>query len=210
MESIITKLVSKEIQSSMPVLINEALKQELPSLLTDALKSTLPTLLKDLIKESVDTSVEKKLPVFNEEVHKSLKSPIPELFIQPINKELIAFNKMEANRFVHLQEELSKVIQQEVGKKVKTKVRTWMHKVTERLDTLVTSATDNSDSIYKLKQQMTELVSLLHSVEVLKKTNAEGEKSDQSKGTNTKEKEQPKQATVQGEQQDNTADQTST
>ncbi|GJU69136.1 hypothetical protein Tco_1255395 [Tanacetum coccineum] len=63
-----------------------------------------------------------------------------------------------------------------------------MNKVTEGLDTLVNLVKDNSDNISKLKQQMTELVSLLHSAKVLKKTNAEGEKK----------------------QQDNTADQTST
>ncbi|GJR10359.1 DNA-directed DNA polymerase [Tanacetum coccineum] len=121
------------------ILITEALKQELLGLLTDALKSTLPVLLKDFIKESVDTCVEEKLPIFNEE--------------------------------------LSKVIQQQIGKKVKTKVRTGMNKVTKGLDTIVNSVKDNSDNISELKQQMTELVSLLHSAE--------------------------------GEQQDNTANQTS-
>ncbi|GJX02546.1 hypothetical protein Tco_0186459 [Tanacetum coccineum] len=102
MESNITKKVSEEVQSSVLVLISEALKQELPGLLTDALKTTLPTLLKDLIKESVDTSIEEKMHVFNEQIQKTFKAQIPELFIQPMNKELIAFNKLEANRFVHL------------------------------------------------------------------------------------------------------------
>ncbi|GJS82736.1 retrovirus-related pol polyprotein from transposon TNT 1-94 [Tanacetum coccineum] len=136
MESNITKKVSEELHSSIPVLITEALKQELTGLLTDALKSTLPALLKDFIKESMDTCVEEKLPIFNEEVQKSFKAQIPELFIQLMNKELIAFNKLEANRF------------------------------------------------------MTKLVFLLHSAKVLKKTNAEGEKSDHTKGTNTEEPEQ--------------------
>ncbi|GJV43008.1 hypothetical protein Tco_1427544 [Tanacetum coccineum] len=108
MESNITNKVSEEIHSFVPVLITEALKQELSGLLTDALKTTLPALLKDLIKESVDTSVEEKLPIFNEEIQKSFKAQIPKLFIQPMNKELIAFNKLEANRFIHLQEELNK------------------------------------------------------------------------------------------------------
>ncbi|GJV53927.1 hypothetical protein Tco_1449668, partial [Tanacetum coccineum] len=169
MESNITNKVSEEIHSFVPVLITEALKQELSGLLTDALKTTLPALLKDLIKESVDTSVEEKLPIFNEEIQKSFKAQIPKLFIQPMNKELIAFNKLEANRFIHLQEELNKVIQKHIGKKVKTKVRTGMHKVTERLDTLVTSTNNNSDSISKLKSQMTNLVSLMASAEVIEK-----------------------------------------
>ncbi|GJR38929.1 hypothetical protein Tco_1214613 [Tanacetum coccineum] len=109
MESNITRKVSEEIHSPIPALITEALKQQLPGLLIDALQSTLHTLLKDLIKESVDTFVEEKLPIFNEQVQQSFKAQTPELFIQPMNKELIAFNKLEANRFVHLQEELSKL-----------------------------------------------------------------------------------------------------
>ncbi|GJX02547.1 hypothetical protein Tco_0186460 [Tanacetum coccineum] len=72
-----------------------------------------------------------------------------------------------------------------------------MTKVTEGLDTLVNLVKDNSDNISKLKQQMTELVSLLHSTEVLKKTNAEGEKSDHSKGTKGTNTEEPEQANVQ-------------
>ncbi|GJX00845.1 hypothetical protein Tco_0184758 [Tanacetum coccineum] len=85
-----------------------------------------------------------------------------------------------------------------------------MNKVIKGLDTLVNLVKDNSDNISKLKQQMTELVSLLHSIEVLKETNAEGKKSDHSKGTKGTNTEEPEQANIQGEQQDNIADQTST
>ncbi|GJZ11054.1 hypothetical protein Tco_0545813 [Tanacetum coccineum] len=113
-----------------------------------------------------------------------------------MNKELTAFNKLESNRFVHLQEELIKVIKKQIGKKVKAKVRTGMSKVTERLDTLLNSTEDNSVNISKLKRQMTELVSLLQLAKVLKQNTAEGEKSEKEN------QEQPKEVNVEGEQQD--------
>nr|GEW86921.1 ribonuclease H-like domain-containing protein [Tanacetum cinerariifolium] len=105
-------------------------------LLTDALKSTLPIWVKDLIKEYVDTFTEDKLPTFKEQVQQTFTAQIPDLFIKPMNKELIAFNKLEANRFVLLQEELSKVIQTNMGKKVKVKDRTTMNRVSTQLESL--------------------------------------------------------------------------
>ncbi|GJV97553.1 hypothetical protein Tco_1549130 [Tanacetum coccineum] len=122
LESSIINKVSK-IQSSVPTFITNYLKEQLPELLSEALKTTLPTIVKD----------------------------IPSLFIKPLNKELNAFNKLEAHRFIHLEKELSKVIQTQIGKKVKSKVRTRMSKIADML-------------------------SLLKSVEVLKQTNAEREK----------------------------------
>ncbi|GKC62256.1 hypothetical protein Tco_1089854 [Tanacetum coccineum] len=173
LESSITNRVSK-IQSSVPNLITETLKEQLLGLLSDALKTTLTTIVKDVIKESV----EEKQPVFDEHVQQTLKSQIPALFIKPMNKELNAFNKLEAKTFIHLQKELRKVIQTQIGKKVKAKVRTGMSKVTERLESLMTSTHNNSDNVSDLKQQIADMVSLLKSAEVLKQTNADGKKCE--------------------------------
>ncbi|GJR23526.1 retrovirus-related pol polyprotein from transposon TNT 1-94 [Tanacetum coccineum] len=169
LESNITKKVSE------PNLIAEALKQQVPGLITETLKTTLPLLLKDLIKDSITTSIKEKFPVFDTQLQQTLNDQLPKLIIKPMNKELIAFNKLEANRFVHLQKELSKVIQNEIGRKVKTKVRTGMYKVTDRLDSLLNSTKDNFENIFDLKQQLKTMTSLLKAAKVFKKANAEGE-----------------------------------
>ncbi|GJZ42638.1 hypothetical protein Tco_0589893 [Tanacetum coccineum] len=182
LESNITKKVS-EIESSMPTLITETLKEKLPEVLSEALKNALPAML-DSIKVSVETSVDQKLPVFKEQVQQTFKAHIPKLFIQPMNKELIAFNNLEANRFVHLQKELSKVIQTDVGKKVNAKVQTGMN---------------------RLKN----MVSLLKSAKVLKKTKLGGrrkENPEQSQGVDAQREQGNKNpdqtdVNVQGEQQ---------
>ncbi|GKC17158.1 hypothetical protein Tco_1013940 [Tanacetum coccineum] len=101
------------------------------SITKKTLRTSLPLLLKDLIKESVVTSIEEKLPLFDTQLQHTLKDQLPALIIKPMYKEFNEFNKMEANRFVHLQEELSKIMN---------------------------------------------MVSLLKLAEVLKQTNAEGEK----------------------------------
>ncbi|GJX07983.1 hypothetical protein Tco_0195915 [Tanacetum coccineum] len=166
LESHITNKVS-EIQSFVPTLITETLKEQLSRLLSDALKTTLPNIVKDVIKESVKTSVEENLPVFDEQVQQTLKAQILALFIKPLNKELNAFNKLEANKFIHLQKELSKVMHTLIGKKI------------------------------------ADMVSLLKSAEVLKQTNAEGEKCEKKNPEKLEEvnPEQAEEANVQGEQQ---------
>ncbi|GKB49623.1 hypothetical protein Tco_0900376 [Tanacetum coccineum] len=166
-----------QMESNITRKVSEEIQSSIPALITEALKQQLPGILID-----------------------SLNSTLP----KPLNKELNAFNKLEANRFFHLQEELSMVIQKQISKKVKAKVRTGMSKVTERLDILLNSTKENSDNISEIKQQMTGLAFLLQSAKVLKKTNAEGEKCENSEGTNAQEEQgNEKPEPVQGEQQSN-------
>nr|GFC06982.1 hypothetical protein [Tanacetum cinerariifolium] len=106
LESNITKIVSKEIQNSVPTLIAEGLKQNLPSLLSKTLKNSL----QELLKETVATSIDEKPPVFDHQIQQTLKSQFPDLIIKPMNREFNAFNELEANRFVMLQQALSKDI----------------------------------------------------------------------------------------------------
>ncbi|GJY81464.1 hypothetical protein Tco_0494215 [Tanacetum coccineum] len=118
MESNITNKVSEDIQSSVPILITESLKQQLPGMLTDALQTIIPAVLKDL-KKSVKTSVEENLPAFNEQSQQNVKAQIPELFIKPLNKELNAFNKLQANKFTTAEGEKDKEKPDEVNNQEK-------------------------------------------------------------------------------------------
>ncbi|GJX43037.1 hypothetical protein Tco_0259713 [Tanacetum coccineum] len=77
-------------------------------MLIETLKTSLPLLLNDLIKDFVATSIEEKLPLFDTQLQQTLKDQLPKLIIKPMNNEFNAFNKLEANRFVILQTELSK------------------------------------------------------------------------------------------------------
>ncbi|GJY92685.1 hypothetical protein Tco_0508467 [Tanacetum coccineum] len=97
----ITKHVSDSIQSIMPLIVTNTLKEQLPGLLSDALKDTLPQLLKDSIKSSVSESIAEELPQFN------------------------AFNKLESQRFVLLQKELSKSLHNKMRKSIRLEGEKW-------------------------------------------------------------------------------------
>ncbi|GKC51035.1 hypothetical protein Tco_1073780 [Tanacetum coccineum] len=64
LESSITKKVSEEIHTFVPLLASPALKETLPNLLDDALKDTLPTLLHEFVKTIVHESMGEKSSLF--------------------------------------------------------------------------------------------------------------------------------------------------
>ncbi|GJX52600.1 hypothetical protein Tco_0280969 [Tanacetum coccineum] len=68
LESIISKKVADDIQSSVPLIVFYALKANLPGFLLEALKNTLPQLIQDSIKQFVLESIEEKLPLFAAQV----------------------------------------------------------------------------------------------------------------------------------------------
>nr|GEU69276.1 retrovirus-related Pol polyprotein from transposon TNT 1-94 [Tanacetum cinerariifolium] len=72
LESKISKKVSEDMKSSVPVIVVDTLKEQLPGLLSDALKDTLPKLVKDFIKSYVSKSISEELPQV-EAQQKSLK-----------------------------------------------------------------------------------------------------------------------------------------
>ncbi|GKC75153.1 hypothetical protein Tco_1125927 [Tanacetum coccineum] len=120
LESSISKKVAEDMRSSVPTIVADTLKSQQPGLLFDALKDTLPQLLKDTtIKRSAKSIVE---------------------------EEFNAFNKLESQRFVLLQKELSKSLH--------NKMRTSI----------------------KLKIMFKDMVSVLKAAEVFKKENVDGEK----------------------------------
>nr|GEU65803.1 retrovirus-related Pol polyprotein from transposon TNT 1-94 [Tanacetum cinerariifolium] len=97
LESSITKHVSDSIQANMHEIITNSLKEKLFSLLSYALKDTLPRLIKASIKSSILESIAEELPQFN------------------------AFNKLESQRFVLLQKELSTSLHNKMSKSVRLK-----------------------------------------------------------------------------------------
>ncbi|GJZ83427.1 hypothetical protein Tco_0648600 [Tanacetum coccineum] len=94
LEPNITKKVFKELQTSVPSSVSTALKETLHS------------------HGGADF-------LFQAQVHHTLEEKLDSMICKLMNKQFQAFNKLEAKRFVHLQKELSKVIQTQIGKKVK-------------------------------------------------------------------------------------------
>ncbi|GKA81684.1 hypothetical protein Tco_0788376 [Tanacetum coccineum] len=108
-------------KSSIPTILADTLKEQLPSLLSDALKDTLSQLIKDSIKSSVSTSIVEELPQVEVQVQKNLHDQLPNILLNPMYKEFNAFNKLESQRFVLLQKELSKSLHNTVRKSISLK-----------------------------------------------------------------------------------------
>ncbi|GJZ04494.1 retrovirus-related pol polyprotein from transposon TNT 1-94 [Tanacetum coccineum] len=142
LESQITKQVSDELKSSVPSLVSAALKETLPA-----------------IHEGADFSISSS---GSSELEELLDSRI----YKAMNKQFHAFNKLESRRFVLLQTELSKVIQSKIGSNVKARVRTGMRHVTERLDPLQCSITENSNSDSDLNEAIKTMNFLLEATKV--------------------------------------------
>ncbi|GJR37455.1 retrovirus-related pol polyprotein from transposon TNT 1-94 [Tanacetum coccineum] len=151
LESQITKQVSDELKSSVPSLVSAALKETLP--VHGGADFIISSLGSSELEELLDSRIYKAM-----------------------NKQLHAFNKLESRRFVLLQSELSKVIQSKIGSNVKARVRTGMRHVTERLDPLQCSITENSNSDSDLNEAIKTMNFLLEATKVFKKASAEREK----------------------------------
>ncbi|GJX19620.1 hypothetical protein Tco_0222297 [Tanacetum coccineum] len=168
--------IMDQLESSIIRRVSDTLKEQLPELLSEALKTILPKMLKETIKESVVNSVEETLPLFYEQVKQTMTDQLPELVIKPMNKKFKVFNKMESNRFVHLQTKLSKFIHNQIRGQVKTKVRTGMRKVTKSIESLKTSTQENSIGVSDLRRKIKKMNSLLKATGVFQQTTIEGEK----------------------------------
>ncbi|GKB57059.1 hypothetical protein Tco_0913245 [Tanacetum coccineum] len=89
--------------------------------LSDALKDTLLQLLKDSIKSSVSKSITDELPHVEAQVQKNLQDQLPNLLLKPMYKEFNAFKKLESQRFVLFQKELSKSLYKNMKKSIRLK-----------------------------------------------------------------------------------------
>ncbi|GJV68593.1 hypothetical protein Tco_1484102 [Tanacetum coccineum] len=113
--------------------------------------------------------------LFQAQVHQTLEDQLDTMIYKSMNKQFQAFNKLESNRFVNLQTELSKVIQSQIGRKVKEKVCIGMRHVTERLDFFQGSLLGNFNNVSDLTNAIKNMNFLLNATKVFKKANAEGE-----------------------------------
>ncbi|GJS92432.1 hypothetical protein Tco_0799400 [Tanacetum coccineum] len=115
LESSLAQKVADKLEDFVPRLVADAFEERIPDLLSDTLKNILPRIIKD--------SVNQALPKFDKRVKKTLKDKVPDLILKPLNKELIALNKLENNRMIDLQRQLSTVIKVKVGHSIQQSVR---------------------------------------------------------------------------------------
>ncbi|GJW01287.1 hypothetical protein Tco_1556538 [Tanacetum coccineum] len=174
MESFIVQQVSAEFKSSLPSLVSNTLKEQLPSFLSNALKDSLPQLFKDSIKSSVLESIAKVLSHVEAQVQKNLQDQLPNLLLKPMYKEFNAFNKLESQRFVLLQKELSKSLHKNMRKSIRLKVKKGIKEVRDKLSFYASTVASNSQHVQDLRVMFKDIVSLLKAAEVIKKANAEG------------------------------------
>ncbi|GJX69714.1 hypothetical protein Tco_0305441 [Tanacetum coccineum] len=153
LESNISKMIAKDMKSFIPAIVADTLKEQLSGLLSDAMKDTLPQLIKDFIKSSISASIAEELPQVEAQVQKNLHDQLPNILLKPMYKEFNAFNKLESQRFVLLQEEMSKSLHNKIRKSINLK---------------------------DLRIMFKDMVSLLEAAEVFKKVNAEGEKGEKN------------------------------
>ncbi|GJS57349.1 hypothetical protein Tco_0652133 [Tanacetum coccineum] len=119
LESCITKNVSKELKSYVPTLVSDALKETLPGLLADALKASFPSLIQESVQNIVQQSIGEQTSAFQAQAHQTLEEQLDSLIYKPMNKQFYAFNKLESQRFVYLEKELSKCIKTKLSKSVR-------------------------------------------------------------------------------------------
>ncbi|GKD72704.1 hypothetical protein Tco_1330986, partial [Tanacetum coccineum] len=150
LDSSITNHVSDSIQSTMPLIVTNTLKEQLPGLLSDALKDTLPQLIKDSIKSSVLESSEEELPQVEARVQKNLQGQLPNILLKPMYKEFNAFNKLESQRFILLQKELSNSLHNKIRKSIRLKVRKGMKEVQDKLSFCTSTVDTNSQHVQDL------------------------------------------------------------
>ncbi|GJX69737.1 hypothetical protein Tco_0305464 [Tanacetum coccineum] len=91
-------------------------------------------------------------------------------------KEFNAFNKLESQRFVLLQKELSKFLYNKMRKSIRLRVRSGMKEVRHKLSACTSIVATNSQHVQDLRVMFKDMVSLLEAAEVFKKANAEEEK----------------------------------
>ncbi|GKC71627.1 hypothetical protein Tco_1117510 [Tanacetum coccineum] len=148
LESSITKHVSDSIQSTVPLIVTNTLKEQLPE----------------------------ELPQVEAQVQKNLQDKLPNILLKPMYKEFNVFNKLESQRFVLLQKELSKFLHNKMRKSIRLRVRTWMKEVCNKLSACTSTVATNSQHVLDLRLMFHDMVSLLSAAEVFQKANAEGEK----------------------------------
>ncbi|GKD74726.1 hypothetical protein Tco_1333008, partial [Tanacetum coccineum] len=145
------------------------------------------------IKSSVLKSMAEELPHVEAQVQKNLQDQFPNLLLKPMYKEFNAFNKLDSQRFVLLQKELTKSLHKNMKKSIRLKVRKGMKEVQDKLSCCTSTVATNSQYVQDLRVMFKDMVSLLEAVEVFKKANAEGEKWEKNNFAEEKDAQHPDQ-----------------
>ncbi|GJT15514.1 hypothetical protein Tco_0874220 [Tanacetum coccineum] len=94
-----------------------------------------------------------ELPHIEAQVHKNLQDQLPNLLLKPMYKEFNAFNKLESQRFVLLQKELSKSLHKNMRKSIKLKVIKGMKEVRDKLSFCTSTVATNSQHVQDLREK---------------------------------------------------------
>ncbi|GKA90446.1 hypothetical protein Tco_0812316 [Tanacetum coccineum] len=182
LESCITKNVSKELKSYVPTLVSDALKETLPGLLANALKASIPSLIQESVQNTVQQSIGEQTSAFQAQAHQTLEEQLDRLIYKPMNKQFYAFNKLESQRFVYLEKELSKCIKTKLSKSVSERVRTGMQYVNKKLSSVQDAIAHNTQRFNDMRAEFKIMNFLL---EAAKKINVQGEHSITQENTDT-------------------------
>ncbi|GJZ55022.1 hypothetical protein Tco_0610215 [Tanacetum coccineum] len=80
-------------------------------------------------------------------------------------KEFNAFNKLESQRFVLLQKELSKFLHSKMRKSIRLRVHSGMREVHHKLSACTSTVATNSQHVQDLRVMFKDMVSLLEAAE---------------------------------------------
>ncbi|GJT68144.1 hypothetical protein Tco_1019624 [Tanacetum coccineum] len=88
-------------------------------------------------------------------------------------KEFNAFNRLESQRFILLQKELSKFLHNKMRKSIRLRVRTGMKEVHDKLSVCTSTVATNSQHVQDLRLMFQDMVCLLNATETPKQTQGE-------------------------------------
>ncbi|GKB13213.1 hypothetical protein Tco_0847136 [Tanacetum coccineum] len=144
--------------------------------LLDDLRVTAAKLIKDSIKSSIYESIAEELPQVEAQVQQNLHNQLHNIILNPMYKEFNAFNKLESQRLVLLQIELSEFLYNKMRKSIRLRVCSGMKEVRHKISACTSIVATNSQHVQDLRVMFKDMVSLLEVAKVFKKANAEGEK----------------------------------
>ncbi|GJX13265.1 hypothetical protein Tco_0205023 [Tanacetum coccineum] len=149
---------------------------QLESSISKKVVEDMKSFIQDSIKSSVSESIAEELPQVDAQIQKNLQAQLLDLLLNPIYKEFNAFKKLESQRFVLLQKELSKFLYNKMRKSIRPRIRTGMKEVRHKLSACTSTVATNCHHVQDLRLMFHDMVSLLSAAEVFQKANAEGEK----------------------------------
>ncbi|GJW80190.1 hypothetical protein Tco_0873012 [Tanacetum coccineum] len=154
----------------------DQLEDNMSKKVSEELKSYI---IQQTVKSSVSEAIEEEIPHVNAQALKNLNDQLlalkygdisgitllPKVLLKPMYKEFNAFNKLEASRFVILQNELSKFLHKNMRKSIRLRVRTGIKEVRDKLSACTSTVATNSQHVADLRQMMKDMCFLLEAAE---------------------------------------------